>query len=279
MGKCLITKLQGVVNNDNLLKIGECRVYNSTSSSATDATFTISSKEEMTIVGHGLTIEGGSSYVVTASGDTVLVLSNTNGYAEIPNKHNLLGLKIGKNSGTLKGSTYIDLSCLEYANNLKELYISSDKEHHFGDIANLPALETLRSNETRWTDDIAGIGFLPSMKTLYLENSDYIHGSIASIVRSKFPKLETLLLVNNIGITGSISDLGSLTTLTTLSVAALSAVIGDISDLASRMVANGRTSGTLSVTGTNSGVTHNGESFTKKTITFNSSVSNGYTIE
>lgn len=279
MGKCLITKLQGVVNNDNLLKIGECRVYNSTSSSTADATFTISSKEAMTIVGHGLTIEGGSSYVVGASGDTVLVLSNTNGYVEIPNKNNLLGLKIGKNSGTLVGSTYIDLSCLEYANNLTELYVSSDNEHHFGDIANLPALETLRSNETRWTDDIARIGFLPSLKTLYLENSNYTHGSIASIVSSKFPKLENLLLIHNFGITGSISDLGSLTTLKNLNVTDSIAVMGDISDLASRMVANGRTSGTLSVTGTGSGVTHNGESFTKKTITFNSGVSNGYTIE
>lgn len=281
MGKCLITKLQGTVENSELLKIGESRVLHTrnTSDSVDLRSFSIKVVTNMTIKGHGLTIDNQNEVEVAAGDDRHYNVSNDNGYIEISDKQNLLGLKVGKTNGTARGNCAINLQSLHFAKNLKELYVSSSVPHCFADICDMPALSYLRSNEGNFEDNISSIGTLPALEDMYISDSNDVHGDLSGFTSSKFPKLEMLLLVNLHSVNGYISSFASLTSLKTLSVMASPYIIGDISNLASGMVANGRTSGTLAVTGTNSGVTHNGKSFTEKTITFNSGVSNGYTIE
>lgn len=281
MGKCLVTKLQGTVENSELLKIGESRVLHArnTSDSVDLRGFSIKVMTNMTIKGHGLTIDNQNEVEVTAGDDRHYNVSNDNGYIEIPDKQNLLGLKVGKTNGTARGNCAINLQSLHFAKNLKELYVSSSVPHCFADICDMPALSYLRSNEGNFEDNISSIGTLPALEEMYISDSADVHGDLSGFTSSKFPKLKTLLLVNIQKVDGDISSFASLTSLGTLNVQSSSYIKGDISNLASGMVANGRTSGALAVTGTNSGVTHNGEHFTKKTITFNSGVSNGYTIE
>lgn len=280
MGKCLVTKLQGTVENSELLKIGESRVLHTrnTSDSVDLRSFSIKVMTNMTIKGHGLTIDNQNEVEVAAGDDRHYNVSNDNGYIEIPDKQNLLNLKVGKTNGTERGNCAINLQSLHFAKNLKELLVSSSVPHCFADICDMPALSYLRSNEGNFEDNISSIGTLPALEEMYISDSADVHGDLSGFTSSKFPKLKTLLLVNLQKVNGGISSFASLTSLETLNVTALP-IIGDISNLASGMVANGRTSGTLAVTGTNSGVRHNGESFTKKTITFNSGVSNGYTID
>ena len=59
MGKCLVTKLQGTVENSKLLMIGESRVLHTrnTSDSVDLRSFSIKVVTNMTIKGHGLTID------------------------------------------------------------------------------------------------------------------------------------------------------------------------------------------------------------------------------
>lgn len=281
MGKCLVTKLQGTVENSELLKIGESRVLHTrnTSDSVDLRSFSIKVMTNMTIKGHGLTIDNQNEVEVAAGDDRHYNVSNDNGYIEIPDKQNLLVLKVGKTNGTARGNCAINLQSLHFAKNLNELYVSSSVPHCFADICDMPALSYLRSNEGNFEDNISSIGTLPALEDMYISDSTDVHGDLSGFTSSKFPKLKTLLLVNLQRVNGDISSFASLTSLGTLNVMASPYIIGDISNLARGMVANGRTSGTLAVTGTNSGVTHNGETFTKKTITFNSGVSNGYTIE
>lgn len=281
MGKCLVTKLQGTVENSELLKIGESRVLHTrnTSDSVDLRSFSIKVMTNMTIKGHGLTISDQNEVEVAAGDDRHYNVSNDNGYIEIPDKQNLLGLKVGKAVGTARGNCAINLQSLHFAKNLKELYVSSSVPHRFADISDMPALSYLRSNEGNFEDNISSIGTLPALEDMYISDSNDVHGDLSGFTSGKFPKLKLLLLVNVKRVKGNISSFASLTSLGTLNIMETPYITGDIVQLAEAMVANGRTSGTLAVTGTNSGVTHNGESFTKKTITFNSSVSNGYTIE
>lgn len=280
MGKCLITKLQGTVKNSELLKIGESRVLHtrSTSDSADLRSFSIEVVTNMIIKGHGLTIDNQDEVEVAAGDDRHYNVSNGNGYVEIPDRQNLLGLKVGKTNGTARGNCAINLQSLHFAKNLQELYVSSSVPHRFADIRDMPALSYLRSNEGNFEDNISSIGTLPALEGMYISDSDDVHGDLSGFTSSKFPKLKTLLLVNLRGVNGDISSFASLTSLETLSVMASPYITGDISNLASGMVANGRTSGTLIVTCTNSGVTLNGEPLTTSTITFDSEIPGGYSM-
>lgn len=86
-------------------------------------------------------------------------------------------------------------------------------------------------------------------------------------------------LTDNAGINGDLIAFAECTGLTTLSLAWTS-VRGEINDLAAAQVANGRTSGTLSIT-TSAYITLNGVAVDEnivKTITFDSSLPNGYSV-
>lgn len=79
-------------------------------------------------------------------------------------------------------------------------------------------------------------------------------------------------------ISGTINDFGQCIKLTNLNFYGRPNISGDLDTLASAMVSNQRTSGTLVVMGQNTGIRYNGNTFVTKTITFNSSLPNGYSI-
>lgn len=69
-------------------------------------------------------------------------------------------------------------------------------------------------------------------------------------------------------VSGNVTALGSNVALTTLNLSNMPNVTGNVEDMLDAMVSSGRTSGTLSVNGTTSGIKYNGASFTTKSFTF-----------
>ena len=99
MGKCLVTKLNSIVDNDSILKVGELRIKNNKLSNPTDSTqfmdigFTVSTK--LKIIGDGSfnetkTFEIGAEKTKTIGpGNLGFWLSNSDFEISIPNKYNL----------------------------------------------------------------------------------------------------------------------------------------------------------------------------------------------
>lgn len=69
-------------------------------------------------------------------------------------------------------------------------------------------------------------------------------------------------------ITGAVTDIGSCVAITSLNLSNLPNITGDVKDMLDAMYSAGRTSGTISVNGTTSGIKYNGSAFTSKSFTF-----------
>lgn len=123
MKNCLVTKLKSVVDNDNLLKMGEYKMHMNLSSDASNVKF----------VGMGgtITILGNNNYYFTKNGQQTKTIEYSNVPITWPageydvlftNKYNLTGCE---------SANGIDLEVFAFSNNLYALGVSKDA---YGDI-------------------------------------------------------------------------------------------------------------------------------------------------
>ena len=212
MTKCLVTKLNGSVDNNELLRIGEMRIKVEGVVSPTKNTqsFTLSFIEPTTveIVGDGyftdstLTENKGKSINIESYGEIFVNQATT---VAIRNKYKLATIGMLVSSGTAYGENKVmNLDGLKYSSALTSLNLS--KVQLTGDIANLKdltALTILNLNETNVTGDIANLKGLTALTTLAL---------------------------NRTNVTGDIANLKGLTALTSLNIFE-TALRGDISNI------------------------------------------------
>ena len=239
MGKCLITKLNGSVNNNELLRIGEMRMRIAKVENPTDATqgfgIYINKPVVLKIVDNGyftdktLTANKGKTITLNVGSNGVWV-SNDNIEIAILDKYSITALSVlypNQTSADYGLNKYFNLSDLKYSTALASL--SAYNTQVTGDIVNLKnltALTSLSFSNSQVTGDIANLKGLTALTYLSAYNTQ-VTGDIANL---KGLTALTSLGLSNTKVTGDIANLKGLTALTSLGLSNTK-VTGDIVNL------------------------------------------------
>lgn len=265
MTKCLIIKLNGQVDNNNLYRIGELRIKFSKVTSPTDKSQGISvsfiKDTKLEILGDGyftdqaLSANKGKTITVPANTLTKVYVSNSDLYLCIMDKYALASLSFTPllddttgyyaknkelNLEELKYSTrisklviysskaYGDVSSLKNLTNLS--YVRMDSTDISGDISSLKNLTNLTYLEIGFTNVSGNISALSNMTNLtYLgADSTAISGDVSSLER--LVKIQFLML-RDVMLSGDVSALGGMTSCLYLYVSGVSGNITSFSRL------------------------------------------------
>ena len=192
MGKCLITKLSGSVQNDSLLRIGEfcIKVSRVESPTADSQRFVVNNSKDaqLRIIGDGyftnetLTENKGKVMDIAANAETLVYYSNGDYEIAVSEKYSLnqVGIYTATNWKTYKGKLSFDIDSLKYS----------------------PDILFLALSNTQVTGDIAVFGKLTGLRHVTIENTN-VTGDIA--VFGKLTGLSEVPSVNNTKVTGDIS--------------------------------------------------------------------------
>lgn len=169
MGKCLITKLSGSVQNDSLLRIGEFRVRVSTveSPTADSQRFSVRNTKDsqLRIIGDGyftnetLSENKGKVMDIAANTETLVYYSNGDYEIVVSEKYSLLsiGIFLSTDWKDFKGKLSFDIESLKYSPNIIRVFLSNTQVT--GDIAVLGKLTGLGDipniSYTKVTGDIS----------------------------------------------------------------------------------------------------------------------------
>ena len=233
MGKCLVTKLNGVVDNSNLLKIGELRIKIVSAPNPSKLTqgmnLQFTEPTEVSIVGDGYftdeNLSANYGKTKTISSERFFV-SNGNYDLSIKNKYKVSLLSAvnrnvkGDNIGNYKS---ININELKYSNSL----IWIDAFNPEGDISafkNALNLGFVGFSTTNVTGDISAFSKNTALTNLYLDNTN-VTGDISAFSNNT---ALTNLYLNNTNVTGDISAFSKNTALTNLYLDNTN-VTGDIS--------------------------------------------------
>jgi len=269
MVNCLKTQLKSTVNNEDLTKIGEFKfrvkvpVGISQGSAAITinaygGSYTITVPSDKHIYDSTNTAIDTNGVATLSGYKTVYIMDAGEYYVSINSKYQIWFL-----SGLVDGSQVkndILLSDFEYFENLKTFTTSTKVKGDFSDL--LPIKEHLSS------------------LTISQFPQNYEVTGTTEII-GQFTEMSTLVLTGNGALSGDIAELGNLKSMVTFKADG-TAISGEITDLADAMVGGDepRTSGTLAIT-CNGIITLNGSivsSGTVKTVTFDSSLPDGYSV-
>ena len=277
MANCLVTKLKSVVNNDNLPKFGCLYFKAKTLASAgnysyflkleTNDEVTISIKEE----GYQFRREDSQtsvrSYTLRSSmGIVDFKFENGDYTVEVTNKYSITKIYFGYATDIENKLLNVNIDELKFNSGLTELSLWNSVDTD-GSLSSLEGknLTTLDLSKSKVIGNITSIASMKGLTSLNISNTE-INGDIS--VLSEHIELNTLRLSKYI--TGFITSLGKATKLVTL---AAPNIEGTYEELATAMISNGRTSGTLTIS--TEKLTYNGELLTNASITFNGS---NYTV-
>lgn len=235
MGKCFITKLNGVTNNDSLLAIGEMRVkfYKETNPTKRSRTLRMGTRKQITlkVVGDGyftdenLTANLGKSVVVNNEIKSVYV-SNSDVEVSISDKYNFYVISdavVPSESASLDINRVVDLNDLKYSKLIQQINLTASRiEGDLDSLSNLVNLTSLSLSNS--SGDIKNLGNITSLTSLEL-NGKNIFGNLSSLVN--LSRLNNLN-VKETSIMGNISSLAGLKALNSFNVPN---VTGDISTL------------------------------------------------
>ena len=235
MAKCLVTKLKGSVDNNELLRIGEMRIKVESVDSQTKDTqgFGVAFTEPTTveIVGDGyftdnnLTENKGKSMVVPSLQGVIVSQATT---VAIRNKYKLLQLNAFIPSGSPYGKNKVlNIDDLKYSTSLSSLNLTNMQAS--GDIASLKSLTSLSTLVLRFTQvsgDISNLQNLTALTSLDVSSTN-ISGDIANL---KNLTALTSLILSATKVEGDIANLKNLTALTNLDIARTN-ISGDIANL------------------------------------------------
>ena len=215
MGKCLITKLNGSVQNDSLLRIGEFKVKVSKveSPTADSQKFNVRNYKntQLRIIGDGyftnetLTENKGKVMNITADTNTLVYYSNGDYEIAVSEKYSLntIGIFLSSSWKPFKGKLSFDIESLKYSPNIINILLSDTQVT--GDIAELSKLtkvSTILLNNTQVTGDIAELSKLTNLIKLSIDYTK-VTGDIA--VFGKMTNLSDIPGVNKTLVTGDIS--------------------------------------------------------------------------
>lgn len=217
MGKMFITKYPDIINNDNLLKLGQL-------------------KFQFTNAGGGSLSIGGTTY--SDGTNTKSISDGTT--AIIENKYELTSLRC-KQSNKGFATTTLTIKDLKFSTKLTaiyypgEAYLGDESERNLSNLKDLINLQEINFQDRHRTKDVIGdISIISNMKQLMyinLAGSIHVSGDISSLANM------TTLKEFNMGgtnVSGDISSLANLINLTQLSLADTN-VSGDISNIVTNL--------------------------------------------
>ena len=169
MGKCLITKLNGSVQNNSLLRIGEftVKVSKIESPTADSQKFSINNTKDsqLRIIGDGyftnetLTENKGKVMNISANTETLVYYSNGDYEIAVSEKYSLyfIGIFLSTNWKDFKGKLSFDIESLKYSSNITRLFLANTQVTGdiavFGRLTNLTEIPSV--NNTKVTGDIS----------------------------------------------------------------------------------------------------------------------------
>ena len=233
MTKCLVTKLNGSISNQEILKLGEVRIKIhrvANPRGSTQKLYVLFNQDtKLEIIGDGyftdvnLSLNKGKTLVVKGNIDADVYVSNGDFILSISNKY---ALKTLSDIGTNKD---VEINFLKYSTALTNLSLNNSKvSGDIADLKNLTALTTLSMNNSKVSGDIADLKNLTALTTLNLYNT-LVSGDIADL--KNLTALTTLSLCNfATNIIGDIGSLHSLESLKTISLQS-SQLSGDLANL------------------------------------------------
>lgn len=206
MNKCLVTKLNGVVNNNTILKLGEFRIKVIDAPSSKRTIWLKANKEiNLSIIGDGYFLDNTDTNnigkTLTLGPENMDEVHFSNGTYEISvtSKYDITEIET-------KGSNCIvDLSCFNYSKSIKRIV-----DKHFCitgkvDLSNLTLLEELILEKSNTSFDLSDVESLNSAKTIMLNN---VTGNVKSLYGLN--SLNVLSL-KNANVSGDIAKLPSST--------------------------------------------------------------------
>lgn len=203
MGKCLVTKLAGIVNNPSLLKLGEIKVTsNLTSIGNSNDYIRVDGSADKPVT---LKMETGYFRASKSSDDSIGTEITVQSPMEIfPSTGEHVISVIPKYNIQFLQNVAIDIDCLKFSKNLKKLLALPSS---YGDISSLKDLTALTEISCSNTN---------------------IHGDISSL--KNLTELAKFTLLNT-QVSGDIASLGPLTKLTNFELSSTDKIVGDISSL------------------------------------------------
>ena len=178
MKKCLITKLNGIINNDSILRVGELRLSFTPTGSSKELSISLES-QKLSIIGNGYFTNAsglnlGKTLDSSVGGTTTFYVSDGEFELSIPNKYKLCGLKV-------KNCSISDLAELKYSPLF--VYFETVNFKVSGDIANLSELKNLTNLgllNTQVSGDIASLAGMTKLSYVSLANTQ-VSGDVASL--------------------------------------------------------------------------------------------------
>ena len=242
MGKCLITKLNGSVNNSELLKIGELRisfgkVQNPTKENRS-LNIKVNKESKVELIGDGyftdenLGANKGKSLLLSPNTNNYIYISNNDVAISISDKYALTGIfhqavEYPWNASGDKSHIKYNLEDLKYSAALTNL--SAKSANISGDISaltNLTALVTMDLSNAQVSGDIANLKTLTALTSMNLSNAQ-VSGDIANL---KTLTALTSMDLSNAQVSGDIANLKTLTALTSMNLSNTQ-ISGDIANL------------------------------------------------
>lgn len=232
MNRCLVTKLNGSVDNTSLLRIGEMRIgiskVNSPNHWTQGFSIIVNKLTVLEIIGDGyftdvnLTANNGKKITLNPNVAQKVYVSNGNFEVAILDKYALVAMldydtySVGNSTYSQKNKSISDIGIFKYSTALTTLILANTNIS--GDIANLKtltALTTLSIRNANVSGDIANLKNLTNLTVLTLFNTQVI-GDIANL--KTLTALTSLELSNQqIPLTGEISALSTLSKCKTMS--------------------------------------------------------------
>ena len=241
MGKCLITKLNGSVSNDKLLKLGEMRFYFKKEDKYSNVlnhgiSLTFAENTTISVVGGNFVDKTDNSNLGTtlsfeADVNKNIFVSNENCYISV-NKYLLLN--ISAVDGEDKTVCYFSIDDLKYSSKINNIYsLSSQVTGDIANLKNLTALTKINLYGSQVTGDIANLKDLTALTKINLYGTQ-VTGYIAN--------LKDLTALANIDLSGSqvTGDIAAFTNMSELKELRLnvptSLVLGELSSLPTKLL-------------------------------------------
>lgn len=214
MVKCLVTKLQGIVNNSNLLKIGEMPIHvkSSASTNAEEYKLSITTRKDTTIkiVGDGYFTDAsqstnkGKEQKILANTSTDLYFSNGDYEAFISDKYNIVYFSLAEVSKNNHIS--VNLDYFKFSPDLNTLILNNSES--FGNIESLNNKSKL-TNLLLLNTNVRGNanGLDTSSLSILILQSDNIEYDISNLKNTT--KLTRVGFLNKTIQSGNISSLAN----------------------------------------------------------------------
>jgi hypothetical protein len=266
MDNCLVTKLKGVVDNNNLLKPGEIVLTFNTSGQG----ITISNNKGVVLTTeNGTFADGTTSKTLTIDQVEYFQFNTAGTVLHISDKYGLVYFNPG-DSGTAK-EVCVNIDDLKYSPSLAKLQSRLDTGIT-GNLKTIDNFANLSSVDLRGCPNVTGsINLnLPACSKFFISGNPNITGDIANAIFVRGNAVLTECVVSDTKIAGSINSLLIPLTCTSFNISANKNLEGTLEAFAA---AQGRTSGSMWISVIGTQITYNGEAVvSNKTIYWGSSM-------